>query len=529
MCVASCADCDDCARQVCVPDCAPLDIAAITVNGPEQVAVGRQAQLSATAQLSDGSSIDVTYLVDWQSSDKAIATVDSWGTVTALAVGSTTITATAGGVSSAPVSLSIVQRPALRAITIQNSSCFCGPVPFAGPADGPLPPCLLDVPAQSDLLPVPDCGQVVLVGSSLQFRAIGEFADGSYDDLTEQVDWRVDPAAVADVSAGLFTARQAGTAKLSAALDDVVSDATEIRVVSEATLTSISIYPGNWGFAVVAGGPVTPGAAAPCFDCGAAVTVLRGDELHFQATGHYDTGEWRDLTTQVTWRTTDATVATIDTAGVMTAVEAGTATIDATLGDIASNPVDVQVVNQATLLSLSIYQEGGDRVVAKDDQLFFHATGYYDVGFARDVTDSATWVSSDQSVGGFDAPGVFTGRAAGTVQVAAQLDGQRSNDLPLEVFQTSALSYCDPSHINRGVWSDDFNRVVLESDCASYRHPASSRCATQSPRPSRMAAFSIRVWISTSIVDSSAFAPSARRAAGHRSWRRARPPQMPSG
>ena len=47
---------------------------------------------------------------------------------------------------------------------------------------------------------------------------------------------------------------------------------------------------------LLAGGPVSEGAATPCFDCGTAVTVLRGDQLKFQATAHYDTGEWRDVT-----------------------------------------------------------------------------------------------------------------------------------------------------------------------------------------------------------------------------------------
>ena len=30
------------------------------------------------------------------------------------------------------------------------------------------------------------------------------------------------------------------------------------------------------------------------------------------------------------------------------------------------------------------------------------------------------------------------------------------------------MAYCDPPRVNRAVWQDAFNRVVLESDCASY-------------------------------------------------------------
>ena len=97
----------------------------------------------------------------------------------------------------------------------------------------------------------------------------------------------------------------------------------------------------------------------------------------------------------------------------------------------------MRVVNEATLQSIYIYQDGGDRVVAKGDQRFFKATGNYDVGFGRDVTSAATWHSSDDHVGGFDSPGTFTGRAAGTVEVWAELDGQQSEHLSLEVYETS--------------------------------------------------------------------------------------------
>ena len=43
--------------------------------------------------------------------------------------------------------------------------------------------------------------------------------------------------------------------------------------------------------------------------------------------------------------------------------------------------------------------------------------------------------------------------------------------MPLEVFAQSGLDFCDPDNINRGTWTDGFNRVYLESDCASYSLP----------------------------------------------------------
>ena len=490
VCVSSCPDCKDCTRRVCVPNCLPVEITAITiVSGPSQLVVGQQGAVSAIAQLSDGSQIDVTQLATWHSSSDAVATVDSWGQAIGRGIGAAALTATIGTLTSVPWSVEVVQRPTLLRIDVQNVSCY---YPRGVPIDFGSAPPVAAPPSSGILPPMPTCGQVVQIGKTIQFRAAGEFANGYYQDITDEVQWQVAPGAVGDVAAGLFTARQAGTAQLTAALNGVVSDGTQIRVVTQPSLVALSIYSDNGIIVFIDGGPsrvdvaipcrggpgggcccpgpLADGAVNPC-DCGYSITVLRGDQVKFRATAQYDTGEFRDVTAEVTWRSSNAAAASIDAGGVMTAVEAGDATIDAVLGEVSSNDVGVHVVNQATLQSLYIYQEGTDRVVAKGDQRFFKATGNYDIGFGRDVTNTATWRSSNDSVGGFDTPGVFTARTAGTVQVWAELDGQESNRLPLEVYETSDITYCDAANVNRAAWSDNFNRVTLESDCAEYHQP----------------------------------------------------------
>jgi hypothetical protein len=491
VCVSSCPDCKDCTRQVCVPACVPVDIAAINIIGaPAELVVGQQATARAIAQLSDNSQIDVSQLVTWRSSNDAAVTIDSWGNISAQTVGSAQLTATIGTLVSAPWTVDVVERPTLQRIDIQNVSCY---YPLGVPTNFGSAPPVAAPPSSGILPPMPSCGQVVQIGRTIQFRAVGEFANGYYQDITDEVQWQVTPAGVGTVVGGVFTAQQAGTTTLTAALDGVVSDGTDIRVVTEPTVTALSIYADNGIIAFVgdtpqrvdvaipcpiasAGapcccpGPLADGTVSPC-NCGYAITVLRGDQVKFRATAQYDTGDFRDVTEQVTWRTSNAAAATIDAQGVMTAVEAGDATIDAVLGDVTSNPVDTHVVNEATLQSLYIYQDGTDRVVAKGDQRFFKATGNYDIGFGRDVTNVATWRSSDDNIGGFDTPGVFTARAAGTVQIWAELNGQQSDHLSLEVYETSDITYCDPAHVNRAVWSDNFNLVTLESDCGEYRQP----------------------------------------------------------
>lgn len=461
---------EKCETKVAGEECPAAEITGVTILGaPSQLVMGQRGRAFASARLSDGTEFDVTHLAEWQSSGPNVASVDSWGSVSALGVGVAALTATVGRVASLPWSIQVVERPTLRRIYVQNVSCI---YPLGRPLDGALTASVLVEPLRDGSFRAPSCAQVVQIGGTIQFMALGEFDNGYYEDITDEVEWMVVPSERGDISDGLFTARQEGTASLTASIGHVVSDPTEIRVVTEPTVVAIDIYTTNWRLALVdtgTGGEAT--AMAECLGCGSLITVLRGDELQFKATARFDTGVWKDVSDEVTWRSSDPEITTINLGGVMTAVQEGEAVIDAILSDIISNPVSVRVVNEATLQFISIHQQGNDRVLEKGEQRFFRATGYYDLGFSRDLTDKLNWRSSDDSVGGFDAPGVFTGRAAGTVSVWAEHNGKQSDRLPLEVYETSDLDYCNPERINRAVWSDDFNRVILESDCAEYDQP----------------------------------------------------------
>jgi hypothetical protein len=57
------------------------------------------------------------------------------------------------------------------------------------------------------------------------------------------------------------------------------------------------------------------------------------------------------------------------------------------------------------------------------------------------------------------------------LQVWAEFGGVTSERQTLEVFEASELAYCNATQVNRATWSDEFNRVVLESDCAEYAVP----------------------------------------------------------
>lgn len=468
-CVSSCPDCDDCAAAVCVASCAAAEIEGIEAYGPSRLFQGQSGAMSAVARLSDGWVIDVTHLVDWSSSNEAAVTVDAWGGLTAVGLGTASVRATLGDHTSEPWPVAVGERPALVGIHLQNASCF---YPVARPEVGPggaSPPALPD----EAILP-PFCRSVVRVGASLHLFALGEFEGGHFEDLTRQVAWNVAPEGIGTVAGGIFTGGAVGVVSVVARMDGVDSNSLELHVVDRPTLRELQIYP-----LTALPRPDFPQPPTwfgderllPCYHCGYAVTVLLGDELPFRATAAYDTGEWEDVTERVAWSTTDPVIAPISAAGVLRAAAAGDASVTASLDGVDSNPAGVRIVESATLEGLSIHQDGLDRVVQKGDEATFHAFGYYDVGFSREVTDTVAWRSSDESVGGFLRPGVFVGRAAGSVEVWADLDFMTSQRLSIQVFETSDLDYCDGGNVNRAHWKDAFNQVTLETDCARYDHP----------------------------------------------------------
>jgi Bacterial Ig-like domain (group 2) len=81
-------------KNVSSPTAPSLSTVAITGNS-SLTSIGQTSQLTAVATLSDGTSQqNVTTTATWQSSSPAVATVSNAGLVTAVAAGTTTITAT---------------------------------------------------------------------------------------------------------------------------------------------------------------------------------------------------------------------------------------------------------------------------------------------------------------------------------------------------------------------------------------------------------------------------------------------------
>lgn len=154
----------------------------------------------------------------------------------------------------------------------------------------------------------------VTVGQTQQMSATGVYDDNSRSSITNEASWTSSNDAVATVSsAGLVKAISLGSTTISA-YDLGYSASTTVTVVV-ADLVSISITPTS-------------------------ASIAAGQSQQFTAIGLLQTGNTVDLTTSVTWSSSNTAAATIDSYGLAVAASVSSATstdITARSGSISSN------------------------------------------------------------------------------------------------------------------------------------------------------------------------------------------------
>jgi plastocyanin len=186
-----------------MPASVTLQSIAVTPANPT-VSAGQTQQFTATGTYSDGSTQNITSTVTWTSSNTAAATVNPAGLASALAAGSSTITAAQGGVTG-HTTLTVTATP---------------------------PPTNLQSIAVTPVNPT------VAPGQTQQFTATGIFSDKSTRDVTSRVTWASSKTAAATVNpAGLATGVAPGSSTVSAALGGV-KGSTTLTVAFPSALTN---------------------------------------------------------------------------------------------------------------------------------------------------------------------------------------------------------------------------------------------------------------------------------------------------
>jgi uncharacterized protein YjdB len=245
-----------------------------------------------------------------------------------------------------------------------------------------------------------------------QLTASGSYSNGTTRDITDSVMWTSSNTAVATVNdLGLATGVSVGGPVTVTATVGNVSGSLQIAV-TEAVLTSIT---------------VTPGTAS----------VPAGMTQSFTSTGRYSDGTTRDVTTSVTWTSSDTAIATVDGAGLGTGGAAGgPVTVTATLGNVSGT--SQFTVTRAVLTAIAVTPAMASVPVGMTKQ--FNANGSYSDGTTVDITDSVTWTSSDTSVATVDGAGLGTGMTVGGPVTLTATLGSVSGASQLSVTQAVLAS-----------------------------------------------------------------------------------------
>jgi hypothetical protein len=186
-----------------------------------------------------------------------------------------------------------------------------------------------------------------------------------------------------------------------------------------------------------------------------------GVKLQFTATGHYNDGSSQNLTTSVSWASSNTAAATISntsgTQGQATGVAAGTTNISATSGAIVGSTT-LTVITR-TLQSLSIAPVNA--TLGLGAKLQYTATGNYSDGSTQNLTTSSTWSSTNTGVATVSntsgSHGVATGIAAGSTTIGATAQGI-AGSTGLSVSTSPGIS---PQFMSMSIFSQNFGPTTL--------------------------------------------------------------------
>ncbi len=165
---------------------------------------------------------------------------------------------------------------------------------------------------------------------------------------------------------------------------------------------------------------------------GTEVLTSVGQTVQYTATGSYQQGTHpvttQNITSAVTWSSSNTSVATVNSTGVVTAVGSGTSTITATgngqngmLSGSSNVTVSLSTTTGSTrtLSSLTIIP-GAQTVTHLGETNQYLAIGSFTTGpTTQDLTTQVTWGSSDVAVARIDATGLATSTGNGSTTITA--------------------------------------------------------------------------------------------------------------
>jgi uncharacterized protein YjdB len=342
----------------------PAALVSIAINPQTPtIALGTTQQFTATGTYTDGSTQDLTTVATWSSSLATVAiisnTVGSYGLATSAGQGAATISATSGSISSS-TTLSVTQAN-MTSIVMTPSSI------------------------------------VVASGYGVQFTATATYSDGSSQNITQSANWSSSVPGVGTVNSnGFATGLMQGNTNIIAAFGNM--SASGALTVTAPLLVSINISPSS-------------------------SSVTAGSSVQLTATGIYSDGSTQNVTSIALWSSSANTIAGVSSAGLVTGIASGTATVSASEGGITSAVTTVQVLSP--IFTLTVTGAGTGSVSSADGEISNCSSGggacsgTYNVGATVTLTPVGTTGSSFSWSNGTGGAAVCSGSGACTFTITS--------------------------------------------------------------------------------------------------------------
>ena len=152
----------------------------------------------------------------------------------------------------------------------------------------------------------------------------------------------------------------------------------------------------------------------------ATVSLAVGANQQLTVTGTFSDGSTDDVSSEATFTSNDAAVASVSATGLVTAVAEGMATIVADVGGTTGTmTVTVTPPPPPMLESIAVAPETATIDVGATQQLT--VTGTFDDSSTSDQTSEATFMSNAMAVATVSAGGLITGVSAGTATITASV------------------------------------------------------------------------------------------------------------
>ncbi|MEZ6930081.1 beta strand repeat-containing protein [Aeromonas sp. S16(2024)] len=463
-------------------------IQVVLNGGSGNLAKGSSVQFKAQAVLSDGSTLDVSSQAAWFSSDQTKVTINAQGLATGVAVGTSTISASLNGVTSAgtvltvtnatvsqiqitPPSLTLAKgtKGKLTAIAtysdnstqdisnqvVWNSSNIgvatinlSGEVSAVSNGSATLTGSVGAVTSNSVSLNVTNASvnqidlsataSTLAAGTKAQLTAVASYSDGSSQNITPLVSWSSSDSDVATVStSGEVTAVFPGTAVITGSFGGQISTLTV--TVTAATVSAIQIST-----------PLT--------------SLALGTNGQLKALATYSDDTLVDVTSQISWSSSAPTLVSVDANGQIKALAVGSAVISGSLGGTSAT-INI-AATAATLTGLTI-----DPIpnLASGNQAQLKATANFSNLTSQDVSALVNWQSDNTGVVTVSGTGLAQGVTAGTANITASfLTGTDSKPITITAATLGSLAASCTTQVQLGVLGLPIANIVTRKAVATF-------------------------------------------------------------